>query len=303
VSLSQITTIRGLHEHLELARRSGRRIGLVPTMGALHDGHASLIKTACVHTDLVVTTIFVNPLQFGPKEDLAAYPRDLENDRSIAEAAGATVLFTPSVEEMYPFGARNVLTNVSVREISEVLDGAHRPGHFDGVATVVAKLFAMVGSCSAFFGEKDFQQLAVIKRMCADLSFPVDIIGCPTVRETTGLAMSSRNRYLTDDERQRAAILHQTLQKGRELIEQGATSPEAVERSMVEMANSEPVVQLDYAVVVDSLTLCPVASLAGELRLLLAARVGKARLIDNIGAVSPHVRPHNSHDNDLSLRD
>ncbi len=287
MSLIQITTIAELHAYVASARAQSRTVGLVPTMGALHEGHESLIRAARTKTDVVITTIFVNPLQFAPTEDLAAYPRDLEGDAMRASSGGADVLFTPSVSEMYPHGAGGTLTSVSVRELTDVLEGARRPGHFDGVATVVAKLFAMTGACAAFFGEKDFQQLAVIKRMCADLSFPVEVIGCPTVREANGLALSSRNRYLTDDERGRASILSSSLRHGANLIAAGESSVAVVEQAMQTMARTEPLVELDYGVVVDPDTLRAPESIAGELRLLMAARVGRARLIDNIAAISP----------------
>jgi pantoate--beta-alanine ligase len=289
MALVRVQTIAELRKHLDRARNTGWRVGLVPTMGALHDGHASLIRAAAAENEAVVTTIFVNPLQFAPTEDLAAYPRDLEADAALAEIAGARYLFTPSVEEMYPFGPRNVLTNVSVSSLSATLDGAARPGHFDGVATVVAKLFAIAGTCRAYFGEKDFQQLAIVRRMAADLSFPVEIIGCPTSREPHGLAMSSRNRYLTADERARAEIIHQALQAGVALVRAGESSVSAVTAAMKTVLATEPGLALDYAELVDPHTLVVPESVAGTVRLLIAGRLGKARLIDNIGAISPHV--------------
>ena len=255
-------------------------------MGALHAGHASLVAQAAAACDVVVTTVFVNPLQFAPTEDLALYPRDLDADMALAESAGAHVLFAPSVAEMYPFGPANVLTNVSVDALTVGLDGAARPGHFDGVATVVAKLFAMTGRCRAFFGEKDYQQLAVVRRMAADLSFPVEVVGCATVREADGLAMSSRNRYLTDEQRARAPHLHQALLLGSRTIEQGETDAAKVRSAMCALINSEPMFGLQYAEVVDPFTLVPVTTIADDqpVRLLVAATLGRARLIDNIGA-------------------
>ena len=287
MSIRQIFTIAELSLVLDAERATGRRIGLVPTMGALHDGHASLIAQAAGQTDVVATTIFVNPLQFGPTEDLSAYPKDLPNDIRLAETAGAHFVFTPSVSEMYPYGPANVLTNVSVSALTSGLDGAARPGHFDGVATVVAKLFAVVGRCSAFFGEKDFQQLAVVRRMASDLSFPVDVVGCRTVRESDGLAMSSRNRYLTPEERREAPLLNRALNDGRDLIESGEPDAGAVRRAMRALVESEPMFGLQYAEVVDPQTLEPVTYLRpGEsVRLLIAATLGRARLIDNVGAV------------------
>ena len=288
MALVRVPTIAELRKHLDRSRNTGWRVGLVPTMGALHDGHASLIRAAAAENEAVVTTIFVNPLQFAPTEDLAAYPRDVEADAELAEAAGARYLFTPSIEEMYPFGPRNVLTNVSVSSLSATLDGAARPGHFDGVATVVAKLFAIAGTCRAYFGEKDFQQLAIVRRMAADLSFPVEIVGCPTHRESHGLAMSSRNRYLTADERQRAAVIHQALQAGISLVESGELNVGAVVSAMSTVLATEPGLALDYAALVDPDTLVVPTAVAGRVRLLIAGRLGKARLIDNLGATSPH---------------
>ncbi len=245
-----------------------------------------------VESDVVVTTIFVNPLQFAPTEDLAAYPRDLDRDRELALAAGASVLFVPAVSEMYPFGADRVLTTVSVAEITSVLDGVVRPGHFDGVATVVAKLFAIAGTCSAFFGEKDWQQLAVVRRMATDLSLPVEVVGCPTVREPDGLAMSSRNHYLSADDRPHASVVWRSLQAGAKAIADGERSPKAVSGHMRAVLDASAVVRsVDYTACVDPLTLATPASIDGEVRLLIAAHVGRAgasaRLIDNCAAFSP----------------
>ena len=276
----RLTTVPALHDAVRNARRSGATVGLVPTMGALHDGHATLIRTAAAHADVVITTVFVNPLQFGPQEDLSAYPRTLEADEWVASNSGSTHLFCPTVTEMYPHGSAGVLTTVSVRGLTDVLDGIARPGHFDGVATVVAKLFAMAGECRAFFGEKDYQQLVVIRRMAADLSFPVEVIGVPTVREANGLAMSSRNRYLSDEQREGAAVIYQALLAGRSLLDAGS-SPEAASDAMRTMLLQSSVVDsVDYAKCVDASTLG--APTNGRLRLLIACRVGEARLIDNL---------------------
>jgi pantoate--beta-alanine ligase len=250
-------------------------------MGALHEGHAALVARAAAECDVVVTTVFVNPLQFAAGEDLAAYPRDLDRDVDLAGAGGATVVFAPAVEEMYP---GEVATTVRVSGLTEVLDGLARPGHFDGVATVVAKLFAMVGACRAYFGEKDFQQLAVVRRMAADLSFPVVVVGCPTVRAPDGLALSSRNAYLTADERLAAPVLQRALVAGAEAVAAGERDPEAVVAAIRRVVDEEPLVALESADVVDALTLRTPRHLAGELRLLVAARVGRARLIDNVAA-------------------
>jgi pantoate--beta-alanine ligase len=277
-----VDTIAGFRKELDAARATGRVVGFVPTMGYLHDGHAALLRRAAADTQFVAMSIFVNPLQFGPTEDLAAYPRDLERDLALAEECGVHVVFVPDVAEMYPGGAP--ATAVSVAGVSEGLEGAHRPTHFTGVATVVAKLFAITGPCRAYFGEKDFQQLAVVRRMTADLSLPVDVVGCETVREHDGLARSSRNVYLTAGERAAAPVLHRALLAGRDAIAAGARDAAAVRQVMVDTVATEPLVELDYAEVVDARTLHAVDPLAGELRLLIAARLGRARLIDNEGA-------------------
>ncbi|HEX4906181.1 MAG TPA: pantoate--beta-alanine ligase [Acidimicrobiales bacterium] len=274
-------TIADLRSALDTARRAGKTVGLVPTMGALHAGHASLIGRAASDCDVVVTTIFVNPLQFGANEDLSAYPRSLAADIFLADENGATLVFAPSVEEMYGSGTH---TTVSVGgPLTEVLEGASRPTHFDGVATVVAKLFAIVGGCKAYFGEKDFQQLAVVRRMAADLSLPVEVIGCPTVRSADGLALSSRNAYLDPDERRVAPVLHRALVAGADCVRAGEVDPAAVVAAMTQTIAAEPLFRLDYAAVVDPATFSTPDPLTGELRLLAAAHLGKARLIDNLG--------------------
>jgi pantoate--beta-alanine ligase len=277
-------TIEVFGKELDRARADGKTVGLVPTMGALHAGHASLIERAARECDVVAVTIFVNPLQVAANEDLAAYPRNLDADCTLAAAAGARVVFAPPVEEMYP---GDVHTTVSVRGVSEVLDGAARPGHFDGVATVVAKLFSIAGACRAYFGEKDFQQLAVVRRMTHDLSMPVDIVGCPTVREPSGLAMSSRNAYLSDAEREVATVLCRALREGLQLVDDGERHPAMVRQRMADVIRTEPSVALDYAEIVRSDDLTVPTVLSGELRLLVAARVGQARLIDNMGIGIP----------------
>jgi pantoate--beta-alanine ligase len=287
MAIRQIATIAELSKALDQQRSEGHTVGLVPTMGALHRGHRSLIEHAAQTCDAVVATVFVNPLQFAPTEDLDAYPRDLVGDAELAEEGGAKMLFTPSVPEMYPFGPANVFTNVTVRALTIGLDGAARPGHFDGVATVVAKLFAIAGRCSAFFGEKDFQQLAVIRRMATDLSFPVDVVGCSTVREPDGLALSSRNRYLNETERAHAKLLYATLCAGRDLVTQGESNAAVVRALMRSMIELDPLFDLQYAEIVDPVTLEPLRQISSDqsVRLLIAARLGRARLIDNIGAV------------------
>ena len=276
-----IDTISAFRKALDAERHAGRTVGLVPTMGFLHDGHASLMRAARADSDVVVTSIFVNPLQFGPSEDLDAYPRDLTGDTALAEANGVDLVFAPSTAEMYP---EAILTTVSVREVSAPLEGRTRPTHFDGVATVVAKLFSIVGPCAAYFGEKDFQQLAVVRRLVADLSIPVEVVGCPTVREPDGLAMSSRNAYLTPEERAAAPVVHRALQAGLAAIEGGATDPAVVRAAMAEVLAAEPLAELDYAEVVDAASFQVTDPLHGTLRLLVAARFGRARLIDIVGA-------------------
>jgi pantoate--beta-alanine ligase len=281
VPLTTATTIGHLREVLTAARAGGRTVGFVPTMGYLHDGHASLLRAARGETDTVLLSIFVNPLQFAADEDLDAYPRDLSGDVAVAEGAGADLVFAPSTAEMYP---EPVLTTVSVAQVSASMEGRTRPTHFDGVATVVAKLFGIVGPCRAYFGEKDFQQLAVVRRLVADLSLPVAVVGCPTVREPDGLAMSSRNVYLTAEERGAAPVLHQALRAGRAAIEAGERDPAVVREAMAGPIRAEPLAELDYAEVVDAATFAVPEPLVGTLRLLVAARFGGARLIDNLGA-------------------
>ena len=276
-----IVSIEELRAELGARRADGRRVGFVPTMGYLHDGHVSLMTRSVADDDLTVASIFVNPLQFGVGEDLAAYPRDLARDAALADAAGVDVLFTPTVEEMYPFGP--VLTSVTVARLSAGMEGAARPTHFAGVATVVAKLFAVVGACRAYFGEKDFQQLAVVRRMAADLSFPVEVVGCPIVREADGLALSSRNVYLTLAQREAATVLHRSLLAGAEAVAEGVRSGDAVAAVMGSIIRAEPLAELDYAEVVDPVSLEPKVHLDGEVRLLVAAKLGTPRLLDNIG--------------------
>ncbi len=282
MSLTTIVGIAALRARLDAERASGRTVGFVPTMGYLHAGHASLMARARGETDVVIVSIFVNPLQFAPSEDLAAYPRDLAADTALAEAEGVDVLFVPTETEMYPDGV--VRTNVSVAQVSAGLEASTRPTHFDGVATVVAKLLAIVGTCRAYFGEKDFQQIAVVRRMVRDLSLPVEVVACPTLRDPDGLALSSRNIYLLPAERAAAPVLHAALLAGRMAIDAGEVNPAKVRALVADLINAEPLAHLDYAEVVDAETLQAVDPLVGELRLLAAARFGKARLIDNIAA-------------------
>jgi pantoate--beta-alanine ligase len=270
---------------LDRARAAGRVVGLVPTMGALHDGHTSLLTRARAECDVVAVSIFVNPLQFGDPEDIAHYPRTLERDLEVCAESGADVVFVPSVPEMYPSWPDAPSTTVSVRGVSEGWEGASRPGHFDGVATVVAKLFTIAGPCRAYFGLKDFQQLAVVRRMARELSLPVDVIGCPIVREDDGLALSSRNVRLSPAEREAATVLSRSLAAGRAALAGGERSGAEVSAAMRAVVATEPLVALDYAAVVDADTLEEVATVPEgdheSLRLLIAAQVGPVRLIDN----------------------
>lgn len=266
-------------------RAEGRQVGLVPTMGALHAGHMSLIRKAAAQCDVVAVTDYVNPLQFAPTEDLTSYPRDLQYDLRKAEEAGAHLLFAPSTEELWP---ASPTTTVRVEGISERMEGAARPGHFEGVATIVTKLFALTGPCWAYFGEKDYQQLAVIRRMVADLSLPVEVVACPTVRDTDGLALSSRNAYLTETEREAAPQLYYALLAGKRAVEDdGETDPDAVVGAMARRLAEQPLFELDYADLGDPEELSRPRRIDGEVRLCMAARLGRARLIDNVAATPP----------------
>lgn len=282
-----VRTVDDFSASLEAARASGRRVSLVPTMGALHAGHRSLVERAAAECDVVAVTVFLNPLQFDDPSDVRAYPRTLDADLGLLAAAGATLVFAPSVDEMYPDGEARVLTTVSVRSVSEPWEGGSRPGHFDGVATVVTKLFAMAGRCRAYFGEKDFQQLAVVQRLVSDLSFPVHLVACPTVRDGDGLALSSRNAHLSPEERRAAAVIPRALRAARSAVAAGEVDPAALSRRMAEVVAEEPSVQLDYAAAVDAGDLTVPARLTDPARLLIAARVGPVRLIDNCAAAPP----------------
>lgn len=271
--------------HSGAAGSPGPVVGLVPTMGALHAGHLSLVSGARRQCGLVVMTAFVNPLQFGSTEDLADYPRDPAGDRAQAEAGGVDVLFVPSAEEMYP---EPPLASVSVARLGQVLEGARRPGHFDGVATVVAKLLNLVGPCRCYLGEKDYQQLLVVRRLVADLNFPVEVVSCPVVRDADGLALSSRNRRLNASQRSAAPVLYQALMAGKLLLLEGRAQRRMTEYLIAEVVRSEPLAELEYAAVVADGTLDPAPSpLSGSIRLLGAARIGPVRLIDNLGVTLP----------------
>ena len=265
-----IGTVDALAKALDAERCSGRTIGLVPTMGAWHDGHLSLMRRADEECDVVAATIFVNPLQFGPHENLEEYPRDLERDRAMAEEAGVDYLFAPSDEEMYPEVPR---TRVTVGGCDVGLEAASRPGHLEGVATVVTKLFALAGPCRAYFGEKDYEQLQVVRRLASDLSFPVQVTPCPTVRAPDGLALSSRNAYLSEEERRAAPVLYRALRAGAARVEAGERDPAVVRRAIRAVVESEHLAELDYAETRQG---------EQEWRLFVAARLGATRLIDNV---------------------
>jgi pantoate--beta-alanine ligase len=273
---------------LDAERAAGRSVGVVLTMGALHRGHASLIRRAAEECDVVAVSIFVNPTQFAEAADLGNYPRTLDADLATAGSAGASVVFAPSVEEMYPGWPDPPATTVSVAALGRRWEGVSRPGHFDGVATVVVKLLGAAGRCRTYFGEKDFQQLAVVRRAVRDLSLPVDVVGCPTVREADGLALSSRNVRLSADERAASTCLSRALRAGASALAAGAGRDD-VERAMADVVAGEPAVALDYAALVDAELLEPVPG-AGEgrpLRLIIAATVGPVRLIDNLDPRTP----------------
>jgi len=262
------------------ARLAGKRIALVPTMGALHEGHLSLVRAARAGSDVVAASIFVNPTQFGPNEDLAKYPRSFERDCQLLEQEGVDFVFAPSVEEMYPSGV--AATWVIVEGLSEKLDGKSRPGHFRGVTTVVSKLFHIVEPDRAFFGQKDAAQVANIRRMVRDLNLPVEIVVCPIVRETDGLAMSSRNAYLNPEDRKRALVLHRSLEFVRRLVEAGERDAAKLASAGREEITRESGVRLDYFEIVNPDTLEPVADISGGALAAVAAYVGTTRLIDNL---------------------
>lgn len=276
-----ITTVAEVRRTLDAHRRAGQTIGFVPTMGYLHDGHGSLIRAAAADNDVTIVSIFVNPLQFAAGEDLSTYPRDLEHDCALAGANGASLVFAPEVSEMYPHGA--VLTGVEVDRLSSAWEGESRPTHFRGVATVVTKLFNIIGPSRAYFGEKDFQQLAVIRRMVADLSAPIEVMGCPIVREPDGLAMSSRNSYLSPEERQAALVLRRALDEGERQVIGGERNPTTVAAAMAAVVAAEPLAELDYAAAIDPDTLIQPETLGPTVRLVIAAGLGTTRLIDNAG--------------------
>jgi pantoate--beta-alanine ligase len=282
--MENVISVEEVRNALLMPRREGRTIGFVPTMGALHEGHLSLVRFSKRHTDLTVVSIFVNPLQFGPNEDFDAYPRDLDADRALLDAEGVDVLFTPTVAVMYPQGAT---TTVDPGPLGDVWCGAIRPGHFVGVATVVTKLLNIVRPDLAVFGEKDFQQLRILEKVARDLDLQVRVVGRPIVRESDGLAMSSRNRYLSPEQRHSATVLYRTLSAAHDAICAGETDAAAQSEILRSTIAAEPGVELEYAVMVDAETLQEVSEIQRTCRALVAARVGPARLIDNVAIPVP----------------
>ncbi len=278
-----LVDVEAVRRRCDDARRAGQTVGLVPTMGKFHEGHRALMRAARAETDLVVVSLFVNPTQFGAGEDLAGYPRDPEGDAAVAAAEGVDVLFTPTVDGMYPDAPR---TTVHVEGVTAGLCGASRPTHFDGVATVVTKLFSIVGPCRAYFGRKDAQQVAVVRRLVADLNLPVTVVGVPLVRDADGLARSSRNTYLDDEHRQAATVLSRALRDAAEALHDGERDAAVLVDAVAAAIDAAPGVRLDYAELVDAATIEPAARVEGEQILAVAAHVGPARLIDNLGIVT-----------------
>lgn len=274
----QVTnTIEKTRELVNNWKKEGKTIGLVPTMGYLHEGHASLIRRCREENDIVVVSDFVNPTQFGPNEDLEAYPRDFDRDSALCESIGADLIFCPSPAEMY----HDPHAFVSIDTLSDTLCGKTRPIHFKGVCTVVSKLFNIVKPDRAYFGQKDAQQLAIIRRMVRDLNMDIEIVGCPIVREEDGLAKSSRNTYLNEEERKAALILSKAVFLGKKMVEDGETSAAAVKEAMIKKIESEPMAKIDYVEAVDGLSMQPVEEIKAPVLVAMAVYIGKTRLIDN----------------------
>ena len=274
-----VASTSGLRAACDAARARGAEVGLVPTMGYLHEGHRSLMRAARAETGFVVVTIFVNPLQFGPGEDLDRYPRDLAGDERACREEGVDLVFAPSVDDMFPSAP---VTTVHVGGLTDALCGVSRPGHFDGVTTIVTKLLSLAGPCRAYFGRKDAQQLAVVTRLARDLSLPVEVVACPLVREPDGLALSSRNAYLRGDERRAATVLFRALRRGADAVVAGERDPERVRATVGETIGEEPLVAAEYVELRDAVEISLVDRVDGEVVLAVAARVGSTRLIDNI---------------------
>ena len=277
-----IKQIEQLKQVVRDAKRQGKTVGLVPTMGYLHEGHLTLMRRARQEQGLVIATLFVNPLQFGPQEDYADYPRDLARDCELAESTGIDVLFAPAVDEMYPAGNGKTLTFVDVQKITASLCGASRPGHFRGVATVVTKLFNIAEADVAYFGQKDAQQVAVIRRMAEDLNMNVKIVAVPIVRESDGLAMSSRNKYLDSAQRQAALVLSRSLERAATLLATGERDSSLIVATVRDLISQEPLAEIDYVSLVDPLTMEALDRVETRALLALAVKFGKTRLIDNM---------------------
>lgn len=273
-----VKTISEVRNEVKNWKKQGLSVGLVPTMGYLHEGHKSLIERACKENDKVVVSVFVNPTQFGPGEDLATYPRDIQRDAALCEDAGAALIFNPEPEEMY---FDDFHTYVTMESLSEELCGKTRPIHFRGVCTVVSKLFHIVAPDRAYFGQKDAQQLAIIKRMVRDLNFDIEIVGCPIVREADGLAKSSRNTYLNPEERKAALVLSRAVGLGQELIQKGERNADVIVEKMKQLIEEEPLAKIDYVQAVDAISIQPVAEIKGTVLVAMAVYIGKTRLIDN----------------------
>ena len=271
------TTVEETRKLVKNWKKEGKTIGLVPTMGFLHEGHASLIRRCREENDIVVVSDFVNPTQFGPTEDLEAYPRDFKRDSELCESLGADLIFHPEPKDMY----HDPHAYVSIDTLSDTLCGKTRPIHFSGVCSVVTKLFHIVTPDRAYFGQKDAQQLAVIRRMVRDLNFDIEIVGCPIVREADGLAMSSRNTYLNEEERKAALVLSQAVRLGEELIEAGEKNAAVIKEKMIAHIEAEPLAKIDYVEIVDAQSLEPVSEIQGEILAAMAVYIGKTRLIDN----------------------
>jgi len=282
--VERVTSVEEVRQTLGASRREGKTVALVPTMGALHDGHIALVRAACKRADFVVVSIFVNPTQFGPGEDFEAYPRDIPHDIELLAAEGVEVVFTPGVEAMYPAGSDTI---VEPGTMAMLWEGEVRPGHFTGMLTVVAKLLNVVTPDLAFFGEKDFQQLVLVRKMVRDLDFGVQVVGVPIVRDRSGLALSSRNAYLTDVERAAAIVLSHTLDEVRRIADEGERDALTLARFMAEEIEMESLARLDHAAIVDPLTLEQLEVLDRPARAIVAARFGRARLIDNAPILPP----------------
>ena len=272
------TKVKEVREQVKAWKKAGLTVGFVPTMGYLHEGHQSLIKRAVEENDKVVVSIFVNPMQFGPTEDLDSYPRDLEKDSALCEATGANLIFHPEPEEMYTDG---FCSYVDMSVLTEELCGLSRPVHFRGVCTVVSKLFHIVTPDRAYFGQKDAQQLAIIKRMVLDLNMDIEIVGCPIVREADGLAKSSRNTYLSPEERKAALILSQTIQLAEQLLQSGEKDAATIISQMTKKIESEPLARIDYIKIVDAMTMQQIPTIDRPILCAMAVYIGKTRLIDN----------------------